>query len=168
MIPKKYNPFHALIQRIAASKPGAWLMSRSLHHIDRIVMRFSSGRMSLTSILAGIPVVILTTTGAKSGLPRTVPLLGICDEYDPASFALIATSWGQEHYPAWFYNLRANPQATCSIAGESRQYTAHEATGEEYERFWQSAVDTYLGYSLYKQRIHGRKIPVIVMTQLKT
>ena len=121
----------------------------------------------MTGLFTGLTVVIVTATGAKSGLPRTLPLLCIRDEQDSATFALIATNWGQEHYPAWYFNLKANPRAVCSIAGKTGQYLAHEAAGEEYARYWQDAADTYKGYPLYKQRIHGRKIPIMVMSPLR-
>jgi deazaflavin-dependent oxidoreductase (nitroreductase family) len=164
MTQKKYNLFHAVMQKIAASPPGAWFFARTLHHFDRIFLRLSGGRVTMTSLVAGLPLVIVTTTGAKSGLPRTLPLLCIRDESDPSAFAIIATNWGQRHYPAWYFNLKANSHATCSIAGETGKYMAHEATGEEYARFWQYAADTYVGYPLYKQRISERNIPIMVMT----
>lgn len=163
---KKYAPFQVLMHKIGSSTPGAWLYARTLHISDGIVLRLSGGRMTMTSLLSGLPVVIVTTTGAKSGLARTVPLLCIRDEDNPANFAIIATNWGQKRYPAWYFNLKANPQATCSIAGKVATYLAHEAADEEYTRFWDYAVHTYRGYPLYKQRIHGRKIPIMVMTMV--
>jgi deazaflavin-dependent oxidoreductase (nitroreductase family) len=164
MTQKKYSHFHYTMQKIASSPPGAWFFARTLHHFDRLFLGLSGGRATMTSLVAGMPMVIVTTIGAKSGLPRTLPLLCIRDENAPGTFALIATNWGQHHYPAWYFNLKANPRATCSIAGQTREYLAHEAAGEEYERFWQYAADTYIGYPLYKQRIHGRRIPIMVMT----
>jgi deazaflavin-dependent oxidoreductase (nitroreductase family) len=107
---------------------------------------------------------MLTTTGAKSGLPHTIPLIYIRDEENPEIFALIASNWGQDHNPAWYYNLKKNPCAVCSIRGETREYLAHEATGEEYERFWQRATETYVGYPLYKARAGSRRIPIMAMT----
>ncbi|HSQ26592.1 MAG TPA: nitroreductase/quinone reductase family protein [Anaerolineales bacterium] len=163
---KKYSWIHSLVQKVAASKTGAWISSHILHHVDRIVFRLSGHRATFSSLIAGVPVVMLTSKGAKSGLLRTVPLLCIRDENDPASFALIATNWGQKSYPAWYYNLKANPEAVCSIAGKARGYLAHEAQGEEYERFWQYASNIYFGYPLYKQRIAGRSIPIMVMKEI--
>ena len=164
---KKYNPFHSVMQKIAASPPGSWFYARTLHHFDRIFLRLSGGRMTMTSYVSGLPLVIVTTTGAKSGLSRTTPLLCIRDENSPTTFAIIATNWGQQRYPAWYFNLKANPRAICSISGEAREYMAHEAANEEYARFWQYASDTYIGYPLYKQRISGRNIPIMVMTPLQ-
>ena len=165
---KKYNPFHTVMQKIAASKPGTWFYARALHHFDRIFLRLSGGRVSMTSLVGGLPIVVVTMKGAKSGLPRTIPLLCVRNEINPTTFAIIATNWGQQRYPAWYFNLKAYPRATCSFAGESGKYLAHEATGEEYARFWQYATDTYIGYPLYKQRISGRSIPIMVMTPEKS
>lgn len=164
MSQKKYSRFHTLMQKIAATPTGARFYARTLHLFDGLFLRLSGGRMTISSLVSGLPVVIVTTTGAKSGLPRTIPLLCIRDEGDPASFAIIATNWGQKRYPAWYFNLKAHPRATCSIAGKEGKYLAHEAVDEEYARFWQCAADIYIGYPLYKQRIDGRSIPIMVMT----
>ncbi len=166
MARQRRSAFHAINQKIASSRPGAWSFARTLHHIDPLVLRLTGGRSTLTSLLAGAPVVMVTTTGAKSGLPRTVPLLCIRDRSDPDRFALVASNWGQRHYPAWYFNLKANPRATCALAGHVATYGAREASGEEYERFWQRATEAYLGYPLYKQRASHRRIPIMVMTRV--
>ncbi len=162
MPPKKYRPFHALIQRLASSAPGSWLLGRVLRYADRFVMWLTAERTSLTSILAGVPIIMVTTTGARSGQPRTSPLLPIWDPAQAGRFALIASNWGQHRLPSWHYNLKKNPHATCHMDGHIEAYAAREASGEEYERFWGYAVDTYFGYALYKQRA-GRRIPILVM-----
>jgi deazaflavin-dependent oxidoreductase (nitroreductase family) len=166
MTQKKYNLFYSVMQTIAASPPGARFYARTLHHFDKVFLRLSGGRVTLSSLVSGLTVVVVTTTGAKSGLPRTIPLLCIRDEDNPATFAVIATNWGQRRYPAWYFNLKANPHARCSIAGKTGQYLAHEAADEEYARFWKYAMDAYIGFPLYKQRIHGRCIPIMVMTPI--
>jgi deazaflavin-dependent oxidoreductase (nitroreductase family) len=167
MTTKKYNPFNRLMQKIAYSRPGAWFYARALPHLDRLVLKLSRGRTNLTSLVTGLPVVFITTRGARSGLKRTLPLLYIQDEHDPDSFALIASNWGQAHYPAWYFNLKADPQAVCAIEGRTADYLAREVSGEEYERIWQAAVDLYIGYSAYKQRVGKRHIPVFVMTPVE-
>ena len=107
--PTSYSFFHGLVQKIGSSRFGAWFYARTMHP-----RRFQTegGRATVTSVLAGLPVVLLTTTGVKSGLPRTLPLLCIRDERNPTTFALVASNWGQTHYPAWYLNLKANPRAT--------------------------------------------------------
>jgi deazaflavin-dependent oxidoreductase (nitroreductase family) len=78
-----------------------------LHHLDRPVLRLSRGRYSLTRLLAGLPVVTVTTIGAKSGQPRSLPLVALPDG---EHVILIASNYGQKHHPAWYYNLRAHPE----------------------------------------------------------
>lgn len=152
------------MHRIASWPPGVWALSRSLHHMDRWVLTLSRGKATLTNILAGAPMVTVTTTGAKSGLPRTLPLVCVRDPLGSASFALIATNWGRERFPAWYHNLKANPRAVCAFDGAGQAYTAREAEGEEYARYWELALEIYPGYRLYKERIQTRRIPILVMT----
>lgn len=95
-----------LLQRIAATRPGAWLFDRTTHHVDRILLGIPDGRLSTSRILAGLPTVRLTTTGAKTGKERTVPVMGIPDGDEGI---LVASSWGSESHPAWYHNLRATP-----------------------------------------------------------
>jgi deazaflavin-dependent oxidoreductase (nitroreductase family) len=166
MATREYSALNALVQRIAATRPGAWFLSRTLHHLDRFVLSLTAGRSTLTGILAGAPVVILTTVGARSGALRAHPLLCIRDRRHPEQFALIATNWGQAHHPAWYYNLKANPVALCQLDGRSRAHIAREVFEHEYDRFWRIAVDTYAGFRRYKQRAGGRHIPIMVLEPL--
>jgi len=161
---RKYSAFHTIVQKMASSGPGSWFFSHTLHYFDRIVYFLSKGRTSMTALLSGAPLVMVTTTGARSGQVRTIPLLCIREHKDADSFALIASNWGQENHPAWYFNLRANPRATCSIAGVSREYVAHEAEGSEYDLYWQCAMDTYLGFPTYKKRAGERHIHILALT----
>ena len=163
MTKKQYSIFHASIQKIASSKPGAWFFSKTQHHFDRMLLSLTNGKTTMTSILSGLPVVILTSKGAKSGQMRKTPLLYIQDETDSGKIALIASNWGQGHNPGWYYNLKANPNATGSINGQERAYAAHEAEGEEYATVWRAAKDTYLGFPNYKERASDRHIPIMVL-----
>lgn len=162
-----YSAFHILNQKIASTRLVSWFYARTLHHFDRAFLKLTRGRATLSSMLGGLPEVLVTTVGAKSGKPRTIPLIYVRDETTPKMFALIASNWGQEHNPAWYYNLKAHPCARCSIGGQTGEYVAHEATGDEYEKFWQSAIKTYVGYPLYRHRASGRHIPIIVMSPAK-
>ena len=158
-----------LIPYISASRPGAWLFSHVLHHCDRLALKLSKGRSTLTSALSGLPVIMLTTTGAKSGLTRTVPLLGIYDPNhpnDPDYLAIIASNWGQKHYPAWYFNLKANPNATGVINGSTYSYLSREASGAEYDKFWQTASKMYIGFPRYKERASNRHIPIMILTAM--
>lgn len=163
MAAKSYGPFHAFMQRLASTRFGSWYFSKTLQPMDAIYLRLG-GKRPASRILAGLPVVVVTARGAKSGKPRSVPLVYIRDEDNPDQFALVATNFGRAQYPAWYGNLKANPDALGTIDGDTKRYLAHEAEGEEYARFWRLAEDTYHGYPKYRERIAGRrKIPIMVM-----
>jgi deazaflavin-dependent oxidoreductase (nitroreductase family) len=155
---------NSFVQGVASSRLGAWFFSRTLHHLDRLLLRLTGGRTTMTGTLAGLPVVVLTTTGARSGLPRTLPLLCVRDELSPNTFAVVASNWGGRHHPAWYLNLKANPRAVVSVGGQVGEYVAREASGGEYGRLWRLAEDTYAGFRLYKARARERRIPIVIMT----
>lgn len=149
------------IRRLVSTPAIARLGAATMHHIDRTVYRLSGGRTTGAALLTGLPTVMLTTIGAKSGAPRTTPLVGI-----PAgdAIALIGSNWGQTRHPAWVYNLRANPRATLTINGQANTYLAREVSDAERDAYWQRAVALYPGYAAYSQRTGGREIPVMVLT----
>ena len=151
--------------KFTSSIVGAKIASRVLHRFDKVILKRTQNRSSLTSILSGIPVIVLTTTGAKSGLPRTVPLLGVVKDKD---IFLIASNWGQAKHPAWYYNLKANPQAHISYKGNEGDYIARDATIEEREAYWKEAVDMYPGYAKYKKRIKTREIPMFILSPVES
>ncbi len=154
------NPLQKSLRRFAASRPGAWLFAGILHHIDEPVYRLSRGRHTFASLLSGLPVVMLTTTGARSGVRRSAPVLGVPTEY---GLVVIASSWGQERHPAWYYNLRANPEGEVSVDRTTQRFRATEAQGDQRERIWQQAVRIYPGWSTYERRAPHRRIPVLVL-----
>lgn len=148
------------MQRVAASRPGSWLFSHTLHHIDRVLMGVTGGRASIPGLLAGLPVIRLTTTGAKSGKQRTLPVLGLPDG---DKWVVVASNWGQDHHPSWYYNLTANPQVTVTHRDRSAEYVAREATEDEWETYWDQATDLYVGFEPYQRRSGDRSIPIVVL-----
>jgi deazaflavin-dependent oxidoreductase (nitroreductase family) len=155
------NVFQRSLHPILKTKASGWLLARTLHHLDRPVLRLTRGRRSATGIVAGLPVVTVTTIGAKSGQPRGVPLVALPDGED---VILIASNFGQKHHPAWYYNLRAHPHAHLTYEGKTVFYTARETEGEERERCWQRAIEAYSGYAAYKKRAEHRTIGVFRLT----
>lgn len=137
------------------------IMSRTLHRIDLFLMGVTGGKVSVPGTLGGLPVVRLTTIGAKTGRERTVPLLGIEDD---EKWVLIASNWGNENHPSWYYNLRANPEVRLSHDNQTKQYTAREATEEERPKYWEQAKELYPNYESYQQYTGGRQIPIVVLT----
>jgi deazaflavin-dependent oxidoreductase (nitroreductase family) len=164
---KSYSRFNLIVQKLASTRAGSWILARTLPTLDRFILKLTAGRKTMTGILSGVSVLLLTTTGARSRVPRTHPLLCLQDECTPDVYAVVASNWGQQHYPAWYYNLKANPQATIKIGGQVGEYTAHEASGEEYNRLWQCALDSYLGFPFYKKRAGSRHIPIMVLRPVK-
>lgn len=158
--PPHPNALHRLAHEVSSSALGAKVFSYLFHHLDAPVLRASNGRASVASFFTGLPIVLLTTTGAKSGKPRAIPLLAFPDG---EKIFLIGSNWGGKKYPAWIHNLRAQPRATVTYGGETKTFVAREPKGAEYERYWQRAVDLYKGYALYKTRAGGREIPIVVL-----
>ena len=154
------NALQRFLRRFAASGPGSWLFARIMHHIDRPVHRLTRGRYTFASLVAGIPVVMLTTTGAKSGQLRTVPVLGIPVE---GGVAIIASNFGQARHPAWYHNLRAHPDAEAVVDGARRRVRAVEADGERRAQIWQQGLRMYPGFDQYERRASHRHITVFVL-----
>jgi deazaflavin-dependent oxidoreductase (nitroreductase family) len=150
----------SLIIALTATRPGRWLFAKLAHRLDRFVVHSSQGKHTLAELLTGLPVAMLTTTGAKSGLPRSVPVMVIFDGDLPA---LISSNWGQSKHPGWYYNLLANPRAELQLNSHKQGYLAREVQGEEREKFWALAVSRYPGYETYKQRARPRQIAVWVL-----
>ena len=157
--------WHTLIQRGAATSFGIWLLSKTLHRIDKPLLKLTGNRASFTSWLAGLPVIMLTTKGAKTGLLRQLPLVVL---RDGENLILIASFFGSHRHPAWYYNLKAHPQAQVSYSNHTGFYLARQAEGLERQRYWEMAKELYLGYSLYKRRASEREIPVIVLEPIST
>jgi deazaflavin-dependent oxidoreductase (nitroreductase family) len=154
------NVIQKALRRVAGSRPGSWLFARVLHRIDRPVYRLTRGRHTFASLLSGIPVVMLTTTGTRSGQPRTVPVLGLPTT---EGLAVIASNFGQQRHPAWYYNLRANPEGSVAVDGQSRRFRAVEAEGDRRRRIWEQGLRVYPGWSQYERRAANRRIAVFVL-----
>ena len=109
--------------------------------------------------LRGMPVVVLTSVGAKSGLLRKNPLMRV--EHD-GSYAVLASLGGAPNHPVWYHNVVANPHVELQDGSTKGDYLAHEAVGEERDLWWQRAVDAYPDYADYAVKT-DRVIPVFVL-----
>jgi len=158
---RNFSWHQRLIQRLAWTRSGAWLIARTLHHTDKITLRLTRDGYCLTTFLTGQQVFWLTTTGAKTGKSRTVPLLGVKDGDKVVFFA---TSFGAQRHPGWYYNLQANPNAELASANHNGKYTAASAAGAERQNYWSLALELYPGYAAYAQRAGERRIPVMVLS----
>jgi deazaflavin-dependent oxidoreductase (nitroreductase family) len=154
------NPVQRALQALVASRPGAWVFARVLPHLDSLVLRLSGGRHTVPGLLAGLPVVQVTTTGRRSGLPRQTHLIGI--PYTD-TLALLGTNFGQHDTPAWVHNLEADPRAVVAYRGSSVDVVARPADEEEAEQVLRRSEELYVGYRRYQSRLGHRRLRVFVL-----
>ena len=126
--------------------------------LDRVVYRLTRGRTTASSWLAGVEITMLTTTGARTGLPRTLPVLGLADG---DAVILIASNFGRPQNPSWYHNLRANPRATVVVDGIVRELVARELSGEERDRGYRRGEAIFPGFTHYERWAANREIPVL-------
>jgi deazaflavin-dependent oxidoreductase (nitroreductase family) len=107
-----------------------------------------------------MPVLLLTTTGRRSGKPRTTPLTFF---RDGANLVVIASNGGADRPPDWSLNLQQNPCAVVRIANDELVVQTRTASPEERERLWPEITGTYSGYARYQQKT-ARQIPVLILT----
>lgn len=157
------NRFQRSVRRIAASRPGAWLLSKVLRLLDYAVMHVSRERTSLTAIVAGLPVVVLSTTGARSGCRRLTPLMGIPFQ---DSIAVAGANFGQPKTPSWVHNLAAHPEAVVYYRGRALPVRARQATDREYSEIGDIAALIYPPSTGYVERAGARGIRVYVLDPL--
>jgi F420H(2)-dependent quinone reductase len=143
-----------------ANKHGIYLGRRSTK-IHVALYRRSGGKIG--GHLPGwpeAPIVLVDHTGAKSGTRRTSPLM-YHEEGD--AIAVVASKAGQPTNPAWFHNLKANPDTTIQIGSVVREVQARVATDEERDRLWPKFVAFYPGYEFFQSHAKGRKIPIVIL-----
>lgn len=157
------NSFQRFTHRFLMLRPVSAFLARVLHRLDAAMLKFSGGRHTLSEIV-GLPIIQITTIGAKTGEPRAMPLVSV---FDGERIALIASNFGQKHNPGWYYNLKAHPQCTVEIKGHPAKYIARQVEGEEREKYWAMAVSYYKGYELYAIRAAHRQVPVMVLEPSK-
>jgi deazaflavin-dependent oxidoreductase (nitroreductase family) len=113
--------------------------------------------------LRGVPIVVLTSVGAKSGKLRKNALMRV--EHD-GRYAVVASQGGAPRHPEWYHNLVANPLVELQDGPTKREYDAHEATGREKSEWWARAVEVWPDYDAYQRRT-AREIPLFVLTPIE-
>ena len=119
----------------------------------------SGGTQANTLRETGIPIIIFTTVGRKSGKVRKVPLMRVEHE---GQYALVASKGGAPEHPGWYYNLEANPTIMMQDGPEPYETTVRLIDGEEYDIWWERAVSVFARYAEYKVKAGDRKIPVFL------
>ena len=148
--------YERAMESFARTGAGTWYLKQIAPRIDPPLLRLTGGRVSS---VYPTPVMLLTTTGAKSGQPRTLPLLYVTDG---DRIILMASNYGKTSHPAWYRNLTANPRVEVLAGKRSGTYTASEITDPgERDRAWELALDQYAGYGDYQERAGDRTIPLV-------
>jgi deazaflavin-dependent oxidoreductase (nitroreductase family) len=112
--------------------------------------------------LRGMPVIVLTTVGAKTGQIRKTPLMRV--EHD-GQYAVVGSRGGAPKHPVWVFNVRAQPHVELQDGPDKHDYIAREAEGEERAQWWERAVAAYPPYADYQLKT-SRVIPVFVLTRI--
>ncbi len=159
------NVAQRAVQALGATRAGAWTFARVLPPVDRLVHRLSKGRLTGPEVLAGLPVVMVTTTGRRSGRARTTPLIPVVVDDD---LVLLGTNFGGPSTPAWAHNLEADPRAEVEFHERHASVLARAATDAERVAAWAAAGASYRGFTEYRRRVTDRTIRVVVLELLPT
>jgi deazaflavin-dependent oxidoreductase (nitroreductase family) len=154
------NALQRGVQAYASTRFGAWTFSKTLRHIDDLVSRVSTGRTSGPELLAGLPVLDITTTGRRSGKPRRTHLIAV--PYAD-TLALLGTNFGQRSTPAWVLNLEADPHLSVTHRDTTVQAVARPADPDEHAAVLADSAGVYGGYLKYQSRITGRRLRIFVI-----
>lgn len=132
----------------ATTTIGQWLAKHLASHVDPVLYRISRGRLTLAGPVV-IPQLVLTTTGRKSGEKRDVQLA--YTDIDGVVH-IVASNFGGEQHPAWYYNLAANPRVSMQLGADFIDITAEQLSDGEKEAVWDRLVENIPNYALYKTR----------------
>ncbi|MBO1751474.1 nitroreductase family deazaflavin-dependent oxidoreductase [Actinotalea sp. BY-33] len=122
--------------------------------------RFEASGGAEANTLRGVPIILLTSVGAKSGKLRKTPLMRVEHE---GEYAVVASKGGAPEHPVWFHNLVAHPHVELQDGAVTRDYMARELSGAERETWWERSVAVWPDYAEY-QKSTDRLIPVFVLT----
>jgi deazaflavin-dependent oxidoreductase (nitroreductase family) len=134
------------------------ILARSISTTHEQIFKATAGKIG--GNVAGMPALILATTGRKSGLVRRTMLTAPIVDGD--TVVLVASYGGDNRHPAWFLNLRENPEVEVTMRGATRRMTARVASEEQKAELWPRITKKYPGYAAYQRRT-DRDIPVVVL-----
>jgi len=134
------------------------LSARVIFGVHKQIFLTTQGRIGGSAF--GMPVLMLTTTGRRSGKQRTTMLTSPVQ--DGESVVIVASYGGDNRHPTWFLNLRANPDVEVTMQGRSRKMKAHIASMEEKNELWPQVTRKYRGYGSYQRRT-DRDIPLVIL-----
>lgn len=144
-----------LIQRIAGSRLFSRIAPRIVPRLDRMLHRVSRGRWTMSQRL--VPILVLTTSGRRSGHPRPVPLA--CSPQQDGTFVVVGSNFGRTDHPAWTDNLLHQPRATLTFGRQELCVEAHLLNPNETKAIWPSLLKVWPPYGAYQDR-SGRNLRV--------
>jgi len=159
------SPLARSVRWFTSTRLGARSLSGTLPYLDRWMLRISGGRTTVSNVLGGVPTLFLTTTGARSGQPRTAQLIAVPAGGD---FAVIGSNFGRAAQPGWVANLAADPRATASCRGRSVPVVARELTGAEADQVWAAGRRLHRGFATYPAMATARTIRVFLLESAST
>ena len=127
--------------------------------LHRLLYRASGGKLGKTFL--GTPILLLTTTGRRTGRPRTWPLTYLPEG---ENLIVVASNGGQPNHPAWYLNLRANPRVSVQLGERNYTMIAQTVKEDERARLWSRVIEEYPAYAEYQKKT-DRQIPVVVLRQ---
>ncbi|RII11820.1 putative nitroreductase [Streptomyces sp. YIM 130001] len=139
-----------LVQKVSSTRGFGRIAPYVIPAMDRAVHRVTRGKVLLSAQL--LPGVVLTATGARSGLPRRTPL-ACMPEREAGTWLLVGSNFGRPGHPAWTANLLARPEAEINWKGRDIPVTARQLTGAEREEAWRAALRFWPPYAAYQQRV---------------
>lgn len=140
--------YSRFVNWFSATRAGSWVVKHVASRVDPVLFRWSKGRVTSTGTPT-LPMLALTTTGARTGQPRTVQLAFHRDGDD---LLVVASAMGQARHPAWRYNLDAHPDVTVLVRGEEYPATASVLTPEEKAARWDAIATTIPQLRVYERR----------------
>ncbi|MFG3032055.1 nitroreductase/quinone reductase family protein [Streptomyces sp. NPDC048253] len=149
-----------MVQKVSSTRAFAKVAPHVIPALDRAVHRLTRGKVLLSAQM--LPGVILTSTGARSGLPRRAPLACMPEE-GGGSWILVGSNFGRTGHPAWTGNLLAHPDAEISWKGRDIPVTAVPLTGEERAAVWKTLLAFWPPYATYQARVE-REIRLFRLT----
>ncbi|GHC61625.1 nitroreductase family deazaflavin-dependent oxidoreductase [Streptomyces cinnamoneus] len=140
-----------LVRTVSSTRTFARVAPHCIPAVDRAVHRLTRGKVLLSAFM--LPAVVLTSTGAKSGLPRRTPLACMPEDRTETCWILIGSNFGRTGHPAWTANLLAHPEAEISWKGRDIPVRARLLRGAEREAAWAAVLKFWPPYARYQARV---------------
>ncbi|MEU1310219.1 nitroreductase family deazaflavin-dependent oxidoreductase [Streptomyces cinnamoneus] len=140
-----------LVRTVSSTRTFARIAPHCIPAVDRAVHRLTRGKVLLSAFM--LPAVVLTSTGAKSGLPRRTPLACMPEDRSGTCWILIGSNFGRTGHPAWTANLLAHPEAEISWKGRDIPVRARLLRGAEREAVWAAVLKFWPPYARYQSRV---------------